>query len=145
MAIYRPPKARWPLAVATLIAGLLIGGLAGWALGSKDPDPNEVAGDIRTKLTQAATVLDVVPIEYDEGVEDGEVVSDAEYSAAGDAVDRSRTHYDEVAPALESLAPETADEIESAYETLDSAIEEVADPDEVTSAAEALADLLNPS
>lgn len=137
MAIYRPPKARWPLALAAVIGGFLFGLVTGLLL-SSDPAPADVASDVRAKLVEAATVLDVVPVEYEEGVEGDEIVAEREYEAAGDALDRSRARYEEVEAAVEALAPERAGDLAAAYDEVARMIDEVEDPAAVEAALERL-------
>src|SRR5687768_16798940 len=96
MAIYRPPKRRWTVAVATGLIGLLLGLLLGWGLLRPEPDPADVLGDLRATLISAAGTLEVVAIEYAESVEDGEVVAEPEYRGARDALASSRQTYEEV-------------------------------------------------
>ena len=141
MAIYRPPKARWPLAVATFVAGLLLGLLVA-ALLRSDPDPADVAGDVTTELAAAAGSLEVVLIEYEESVANGEVERDAEYRGAVDALESSRDRYEAVAEAVAALAPERAEDIENAYEEAHAQMEELVDAAQLESTLSALEELL---
>ena len=141
MAIYRPPKARWPLAVATFIGGLLLGLLAAFLLQS-DPDPAAVAGEVTTELAAAAGSLEVVLIEYEESVADGEIRQEAEYRGALDALGNSRDRYEKVADAVAALAPERADGIESTYDDAESQMEDFVDASELESTLSTLEDLL---
>ena len=141
MAIYRPPKARWPLAVATFVGGLLLGLLIAVLLRS-DPDPAAVAGDVTTELAAAAGSLEVVLIEYEESVVDGEVQQDAEYRGALDALGSSRDRYESVSDAVAALAPDRADEIEGTYDEAESQMEDLVDATELESTLSALEDLL---
>lgn len=145
MAIYRPPKPRWPLAVATLIAGLLIGLALGFALGGDEFDAADAAAEIRTTLATASGSLEVAAIEYAEAVEDGEVQAEAEYRGAIDAVESSRSQYAEVEAAMETLAPETAEEISEGYAEIENLMSDVADEQEVGSALAELEELLSGS
>ena len=145
MAIYRPPKPRWPLAVGMLVVGLLIGLALGFALGGDEFDAADAAAEIRTTLATASGSLEVAAIEYAEAVEDGEVQAEAEYRGAIDAVESSRTQYAEVEAALETLAPDTADEITDSYAEIENLMADVADEQEVGSALAELEDLLSGS
>ncbi|HWL64694.1 MAG TPA: hypothetical protein VNP73_01865 [Actinomycetota bacterium] len=138
MAIYRPPKARWPLALGTGIASLLIGAAIGLAIGTQDPDPVESAQALRSTLVAAAGSIEVAAIEYEEAVVDGTVEREAEYEGSLAALDSSNARYREVRSALELLAPEAADEIDSLFGRCRSLMEETADAERVT---ECLADL----
>src|SRR5918992_4350436 len=124
MAIYRPPKARWPLAIATAVAGLVCGLLIGLAIGSKDPDPLEAAEEIRATLLSASGSLEVAAIEYEEAVGAEGVESEAEYEGARDALASSRAGYGEVRPALEALAPAIAESLDELYDRCATLIEQ---------------------
>ena len=115
MAIYRPPKARWPLALGTGIASLLIGLAIGLALGSGDPDPVESVRAIRSTLAAAAGSVEVAAIEYEEAVVDGAIEREAEYDGSIAALASSNSRYQEVRSALELLAPAVAEDIDSSY------------------------------
>lgn len=142
MAIYRPPKPRWPLAAGAALVGLLIGVAVGFALGDREPDPTEVAGEVRAELVAAAGSLEVAEIEYEESVSDGEITRQAEYDGAVSAVESSEDRFRAVAPAVEALAPERTQEIESLYADCSSAMTERVDPTEVASCLDQLRALL---
>ena len=142
MAIYRPPKPRWPLAAATAIAGLLIGLGIGYALGDKEPDPTEVADGVQAELVAAAGSLEVAQIEYEESVSDGEVTRRAEYEGAVGAVESSERRFKSVAPAVETLAPDRAAEIEALYDECSDRMSDRADAPKVMQCLEELRALL---
>ena len=145
MAIYRPPKPRWPLAVAALVAGLLIGLALGLALGGEEFDATEAATEISGTMASAAGSLEVAAIEYAEAVENGEVQTEAEYRGSIDAVRSSKDQYAEVEPAVESIAPETASEISAAYTEVEELMSNVGDEQEVEALLTELEDLLSGS
>ena len=142
MAIYRPPKPRWPLAIGVGVVCLLIGFVVGLALGSREPDPAEVAADLRADLVAAAGSLEVAEIEYTESVSDGAITRQAEYDGALGAIESSEARYREVAPAIESLVPSRSEEIDALYEECASAMRDRADPTEVSDCLDQLLDLL---
>lgn len=142
MAIYRPPKPRWPLATAMGVVGILTGALIGFVVGGQDPDPVEAAEKTRSTLASAAGTLEVVAIEYEESVDDGLVVREAEYRGALDALESSRQRFEESLPAIEVLAPDRGDELAARYEELEQLMSEKADPQRVESIAEDLAEML---
>ena len=142
MAIYKPPKARWPLAVFAAVAGVLIGIAIGFLIGREEPNAAEGVRLVRQELTAAAAGLEVAGIEYSESVEDGEVVNDTEYQGSLDAVESSRDRYETVADALATLAPQQADAIESGYDEVAAAMEDHEPPEDVEASLSALADLL---
>ena len=142
MAIYRPPKPRWPLAAGAGFVALLIGLGIGLAVGGRDPEPADVAGDLRADLVAAMGSLEVAEIEYTESVSNGEVVRQAEYEGALGAIDSSESRYREVAPAIESLVPSRAQEIEDLYGECSNAMRERVDPAELRECLDELRALL---
>lgn len=124
MAIYRPPKARWPLATAAGVAGIVCGLIAGLAIGSKDPDPLVAAQEVRASLVSAAGSLEVALIEYDEAVGPDGVESETEYEGARDALASSEARYREVRAALDALAPATVDVLDELYERCTGLVEQ---------------------
>lgn len=124
MAIYRPPKARWPLATAAAVGGVVCGLVAGLAIGSKDPDPLAAAQEVRAALVSAAGSLEVAVIEYEEAVGPGGVESQPEYEGARDALASSRERYREVRPALDALAPATVELLDALYDRCTALVEE---------------------
>jgi hypothetical protein len=142
MAIYKPPKARWPLAVFAGALGLLLGIALGFALGQEDPDAAEGVRLVQQELAAAAAGLEVAGIEYTEAVANGQVVSDAEYEGSLSALESSRSRYEEVGEALETLAPERAAEIAAGYNEVQTAMEGTVLPEEVDSLIEDLTALL---
>ena len=142
MAIYRPPKPRWPFATGMALVGLAVGLILGALLFRSDPDTTESVSLIRTKLLSAAGSLDVAAVEYAESVEDGEVVSEPEYQGALGAVRSSRAGFDEVLSGLEVLAPDRAAPIEDLYGEVDALMEARAPDAEVEEALGRLEDLL---
>jgi hypothetical protein len=135
MAIYRPPKARWPLATATGVAGILCGLLVGLALGSSDPDPVAAAQEVKASLLSAAGSVEVAVIEYEEAVGDGGIESQSEYDGAVDALESSRAAYAEVRPALAALAPGAAADLDELYDRCGALMEDQASPTEVETCA----------
>lgn len=115
MAIYRPPKARWPLVAAASLGGLLLGFILGFVLGSDEPDPVEAARTIRSTLTAAAGSLEVAGIEYREAVSAGAVERPAEYEGSLRALESSRSGFRTVRPALDELDPARVRTIEGLY------------------------------
>lgn len=142
MAIYRPPKPRWPLAVAFGVTGLVVGLLTGLALGGSDPDPREAGQEIKAALVSAAGSLEVAGIEYEESVSDGEVTKEAEYEGALSALDSSRARYDEVRPVLVSLFPSQVEPIDDLYGEIERLMRSRSDPAQVKAALEELESVL---
>ena len=124
------------------IVSLLIGFGIGLAVGGGDPAPADVATDLRSDLVAAAGSLEVAEIEYAESVSNGDITRQAEYDGALDAIDSSKSRYQEVEPAIESLVPARADEISDRYDECSTAMRERTDPGEVTECLTQLRDLL---
>ena len=142
MAIYRPPKPRWPLAVATGVLGVLVGLGVGYLLGDTPPDPTDSVGAIRTSLISASGSLEVAAVEYEESVVDGEVESSQEYEGALAAVRSSRSKLSDVRAALDELAPERIGAIDEGYDEVVALMEARADATEVQRALDDLRELL---
>lgn len=142
MAIYKPPKARWPVAVFAGVLGLLLGIALGLVLGQEEPDAAVGVRLVQQELAAAAAGLEVAGIEYAEAVDDGEVLSDAEYQGSLDALESSRSRYEEVSEALEALAPERAAEIAAGYNEAQAAMEGSTPAEDVASLLDDLRALL---
>lgn len=143
MAIYRPPRPRWPAIAAAALVGLLLGAALGLAVGGGGgSDPAAALAEIRAGMTSASDLLEVAGIEYSEAVVDGDVVNEAELSGARGAVERSRERYTEVADAFALIDAAAADHIDAGYTEILALIDATADPTEVTAALEDLAGLL---
>jgi hypothetical protein len=142
VAIYRPPKARWPLAVAVGVGGVLVGLITGLALGSSDPDPEEAGREIKAALVSAAGSLEVAAIEYEESVADGEVTRETEYEGALGALDSSRARYDDVRPVLVSLFPSQVEPIDDLYGEIEQLMRSRSDPTHVNAALQELESIL---
>ncbi len=123
MAIYRPQRPRWRLALLTGAVGLFVGVLVGWGLLRPEPDPGEVLGDVRRTLASAAATLEVVEVEYAESVRNGRIVASPEYQGARDALASSRARYLEAREAVAAVAPNAASAIDASYGQLQRLIE----------------------
>jgi hypothetical protein len=143
MAIYRPPKPRWPAVLVAAVTGLLIGIVIGWlAFGRAEPDPQESLDRMRVAFNDAATTLEIVAIEYSESVDGPEVVNRSEYEGAVQALARSRTKYQEFRAAIAMVDQQSTQRIDSAYEELDRLVGEPASPEVVETKINELAALL---
>jgi hypothetical protein len=106
--------------LAAAIAGVLVGLGLGLAIGGGDDEADPVSGlrDARGSLQRAVDVLEIVTVEYAEGVEGGRVTSDPEYQASRRAITRSRDLYAEARPVLAYIDPDDATRIDRAYARL---------------------------
>jgi hypothetical protein len=135
MAIYRPPKARWPLATVAAIAGAACGLVAGLAIGSKDPDPLVATQEVRASLVSAAGSLEVAVIEYEEAVGPEGVERPAEYEGARDALASSRARYGDVRSALDVISPGLVEQLDELYDRCGDLVEQRAAPEDVEACA----------
>ncbi|MDQ4095002.1 MAG: hypothetical protein M3174_02190, partial [Actinomycetota bacterium] len=123
---------------------LLVGLVAGLIVGSEDPDPVEAVREVRVTLTEAASLLEIVEIEYAEALEDGSGAGDQEYEGALDALARSRSHWRRARPALALLESDDASAIDARYEELQQAMESEALPEEINQLTAELSQMLDP-
>lgn len=141
MAIYRPTRARWPLAVAVGVVALIVGLLVGLAVTTDQGGTG--AEDIQAALFGAAGSVEVAAIEYEEAVSTGgNVTSTSEYAGARDALKSGRARYMEVREPLASLAPERVEELDGAFDAAEDLMSDAADAREVVAALEELEALL---
>ena len=109
--------------VAAATAGIAVGLAIGLALGGDDEqDSLQGVRDARASLRQASGVLEVVPVEYAEGVQDGRLASEPEYQGARRAIERSRDLYGEARAVVAYIDPDIATDLDHAYERLARAI-----------------------
>jgi hypothetical protein len=138
VAIYRPPKRRWPLAAAAGLAGIVIG-IAAAAVLASEPDPVESLRVTKSQLAQASAVLEVAEVEYSEAVENGEIESQAEYDGALGALDRSRALFLSAAPVVRFADSDVAGSIERSYDEIRATMEAPGSEEEVAALLEELA------
>lgn len=122
MSLYRQTGgASRGVAIGAAIAALLVGAVAGFALGRDsvdEPTLQEQLEDLATDLRPATSALELVGIEYAEAVEDGEVVAETEHQAARSQLETARS-------ILESKQSELRAVSASRYETALEALAEV--------------------
>jgi hypothetical protein len=109
---------------------------------ANEPDARDLVEEMRASLAGAGGVLEVVEVEYEESVEDGEVVAEPEYRGARAALDRSRERYDEGAETLAAFSPAAAREIEESYERIDDLMADVESPEAIAAEIRSLTELL---
>jgi hypothetical protein len=131
--------------VAAGFGGLAVGLVLGLALGSgeDDPDPLQGVREARSSLQRSADVLDIVTVEYAEGIEDGRVASEPEYQGARRALDRSFELFSEGRPVLVYVNRGEAARIDDAFGALRSAVRDRAAEPDVEARARALARALD--
>ena len=142
MAIYRPPKPRWPLAVGTCIAGVAVGILIGLLIGRTETPLAESVPAITSTLVSARGSLEVAAIEYAESVRGGEVAKEAEYEGALGAVRSSQEKFNRVRAGLEALAPSRVGPIDDLYAEVQDLMEAKAPATDVAAALSELEALL---
>ena len=142
MAIYRPNRSRWPLAVAVGLIALVVGVIATLAFTGGDEESSG-AEEIQSSLFAAAGSVEVAGIEYEEAVGDsGAVASNSELSGARDALQSGRSQYQAVRADLAALAPERTEKLDAAFDAAEELMEQEAPATEVVDALEALEELL---
>jgi DNA-binding FadR family transcriptional regulator len=95
----------------------------------------------RLSLTEEGEKV-VVQVEYAESVENGRVVATPKYKGARGALASSRSRYVGVREAVASVAPDTAAEIDRAYDELERLMDARAPTEDVATLAGELADML---
>ena len=130
--------------LAAGVAGILVGLAIGLAAGGGDEDTDPVQGlrDARSSLTRAASLLDIVTVEYPQGVQNGEVASAPEYQGAVRAIGRSRNLYGEARPVLAYVSTDLVARTDAAYRRLREAANARAPAERVTAEARRLAAVL---
>jgi hypothetical protein len=132
MSLYRQAGGRSPRALATvLLAGLLIGGLAGFLAGRgsvEEPSAAEAVADARAELAPVAAGLELVPIEYEGAVRGGRVVARTEYAATQGAASRAADDLASNAEDLRAIDPTGYKAATKAVAQLTAAIDSVARP-----------------
>jgi hypothetical protein len=144
VTISRPAPRRWPLVAAAALAGIAIGLILGLALagGDDSADSEQALRDLRSKVTQAAGLLEIAPVEYGQGVRDGAVASAPEYRGARDAVNRSRALYADARPSLLLISGAAVRRIDPGYERLSRAMAAMAPASDVRRLARELSGAL---
>lgn len=143
MAIYRPTKPRYKTLLLTGAVGVAAGLVLGLLLGGGDPAPEEAAREVRVSLSEAASVLEIVQIEYSEATEGGG--GEQELEGARDALARSRTLWRDARATFLVLDPDRAEEIDALYDDLANSLDSGSTPDEVDAAVDQLSAALEPS
>lgn len=116
-------------------AALVTGGGVGYAIGSGGGDERTSVADavtaLRADVRPIRNALEFLPTEYSEGVEDGRVVSEAEYGAANAAVRRALETLREHEADLGSLSRRRALALRGRLEELAAAVGERRDERDV--------------
>ena len=145
MAIYRPPRPRYRIALLCLGIGLLTGLATGLVLGGGESDPRTTAQEVRVSLVEAASLLEIVEIEYEEGLEATGDIQNQELSGARDALQRSRQRWGEAKGLLELIDPSGTEEIDAAYSNLQEVMEQEAAAEVVAELTADLGEILDPT
>jgi hypothetical protein len=123
------------VALAALVVGLVAGFAAGRASES-DPSLASQVAELRDRLSPARDGIELVPGEYAQGVQGGEVVSEPEYGGAQAAVKRAQDAVAANRADLRALGADSADALERALTDLSQAMARKQDPAEVKRLAE---------
>ena len=115
MSLYREVSRRRRLPLLAAAAALLVGIAAGFVVGrSTAPEPSvaNALEKIAVDLDTARDALELVAIEYPQGVSGGRVTAPTEYDAANADLERSREAFERAQSGLGPLAVEDAAEVE---------------------------------
>jgi hypothetical protein len=122
MSLYRQPGRRSRAAVAVpLVAGVIIGGVAGYLGGraSRDePTLSQQIAELRSEARPLELAIQQVRIEYRGTVRDGNVVSPTEYQAARASVQRAAATLHELEPDLRAVDRIGADRLRGSLASL---------------------------
>jgi len=130
MSLYRQAGERGPaLLVGLLVAGLLIGGVAGFLIGlgsADEPTLSEQVDEARGELRPVAAGIELVPIEYEGSVAGGEVTAPSERGAAAEAIERAAAGLESSAVELRKLDPGGYQQAVAAIDALAAAVDATA-------------------
>ena len=141
MAIGLPRRGNFKyviMSVAVVAAALI----AGVRLLGEDRGP-DYAGQVKAAIRELRAKLDLLLIEYSEGVRDGIVVLRSEYEASRRLVSEAISLFKEVEPIIASVDPNAAKAIGDALEELDRMVSGAEDPDKVKSIVDSIIAVLN--
>lgn len=143
MSLYREAGRRSavPL-IAAVAAALLLGGVIGFLLGkgsAEEPSLSEQVNELSQDAQPLRSALDLVPIEYRQGVRAGRVVSETEYQAAVATVARADASYDEISTDLSALDARATRRLARSIAQLARLVEATAPPEAVAARSGAAA------
>ena len=135
MAIYVPDSTRRRRLIGIAGACLVVGLLAGGALGrATSPGADDAVAEVRERGRETVTALQRLPIEYEQAVA-GEGGEDA--ATMTSAVDRARATLDEAFAVLEVFGPASRAAADDALDALQESIDDGVPPSEFDAAIEA--------
>jgi hypothetical protein len=141
MSLYRQAGGRpAKMLVALSIAALLVGAVAGFAIGrgsAEEPSLAEAVAELRADLAPVAAGLELVPIEYEGAVRGGEVVARTEYAAAQGAASRAAEDLEASAEDLRAIDPAGYAAANQAIANLQRALDAVTPPIRIEALAQA--------
>lgn len=108
MSLYREASRRRRLPLLAAAAALVVGVLAGFAIGratAPEPTAADALAGVEAELRTARDALELLAIEYPQGVSDGRVTAQTEYDAARADVQRARDAFGRARDDLAALAP----------------------------------------
>lgn len=109
MSLYRQAGGYAPRTlIAALLAGALIGGLAGFLGGRgsvEEPSLAEQVSQARAELSPVAAGLELVPIEYEGAVSGGRITAETEYEATQGAAARAAAGLAAVSEDMRAIDP----------------------------------------
>jgi hypothetical protein len=148
MSLYRQARGSSPRVLVVVgVVAVLVGGLAGFALGrSSAPDPSlaDQVADLRERLAPAGEAIELTTTEYPQAVEGDRVVEPTEYQAAKSDVQRARDTVASAYADLEAVDPAAADRLRRAVAALGAGVARRASEGQVDRLARLARDALEP-
>lgn len=139
MSLYREAgRPRWEALLAGALVALAVGGLAGFLVGAaQEAEPSLAAAlsQLRGEVRPVTDSLDLLPIEYGQGVRGGRIVAPTEYEAASASLERAHGAFTGARADLAALDPHRTREAELQLEQLAALVERRAPLERVASAA----------
>ena len=127
MSLYRQAGRRSiGTVVAALLAGLIVGGLAGYLIGEggeEEPSLVEAVAELNRDAEPLRLAMGQVEIEYRGTVEGGEVTSPTEYEASRATVERARATLADLSSDLRAIDAAGLARLDQAIRTLGDLVE----------------------
>jgi hypothetical protein len=138
MSLYREASRRRRLPLIAAVAALVVGLSAGFALGRATVPEPTISGaleDVSVDLSRARDALELLAIEYRQGVSEGRVTASTEYAAARTDLQTSRDSYANARDDVAVLAPGETKRVDRLLRELAALVELKAPPAAVAAKA----------
>lgn len=152
MSLYREAGGTGRGALVAGVVALVIGLGVGYAIGhatTGEPTLEQSLTTLRSDLSPISNGLELLAVEYPQGVRNGQVIAQTEYEGSVASVERIQSTAAAYADELQALDPEGAGQLSDTLSELQRAVSSKAPPQEVdrlrTRAATELEQLLPPA